>query len=99
MENYRIIVETELSGKQWFYVQKKCLFVFWQYFYVVRGCKIGYQNLEQAIIYMNSLIAEKEQEKQRSVVKTEVIKLETIELPSENMDYIIGIDCYLEKEE
>lgn len=33
--NYRIIIETELSGKNWYYVQKKWFF-FWSYLREVR---------------------------------------------------------------
>ena len=34
--DYRIVIETEASGKKWYYVQRRYLFYFWRYLSEVR---------------------------------------------------------------
>ena len=51
---YRIIIETEASGKKWYYVQRRYLLYFWHYLREVRditGCAspiVKWHSLEEA---------------------------------------------------
>lgn len=51
--DYRIVIETEASGKKWYYVQKRCLFFFWGYLREVRDVtmykyRVGWPSIEEA---------------------------------------------------
>ncbi len=78
--NYRIIVETEESGKKWYYVQKRWAFFFWKYLREVRDMtmtayRIEWDTLEKA----EQRIQDEINYRKKKIVKREVHKkLETI---------------------
>lgn len=52
MHQYRVVIETERSGKKWYYVQKKG-FLFWRYVREVYDVsmqtqRVGYSSMEEA---------------------------------------------------
>jgi len=56
---YRIVIETEASGKEWYYVQKRFLTYFWRYLREVGDMsmcayKIGWNTLEEAEQHIQS---------------------------------------------
>jgi hypothetical protein len=75
---YRIIIETEKSGKQWYYVQRSYLFFFWIYLRQVRDIsmyahRIGWHSLEQAESHIQSDINNKYENDQKKIVKRKYI--------------------------
>ena len=77
---HRIIIETEKSGKKWYYVQKRFLTYFWRYLYIVRDMsmslyRVGFSTLEEAKEYIQYLIDDDYKEQQRKIVKREIENL------------------------
>ena len=71
MREYRIIIETEESGKKWYYFQYKFLNLFWLYHREIRDMsmsnnRVGYHSIEevyQAIKYDIDHIKDKAKQK------------------------------------
>jgi len=75
---YRIIIETEASGKKWYSVQKKHLFYFWRYLREVRDIgmyayKIYWLTLEEAEAHIQSDIDNEYKTNQKKIIKREYI--------------------------
>lgn len=75
---YRIVIETELSGKKWYYVQKKILGYFWVYLSTIRGIdghsyRISFLTLEQAQNHLQSEIDYRYEKEQQKIIKREYI--------------------------
>jgi hypothetical protein len=65
---YRIIIETERSGKQWFYPQRKILFFYWDYF----DEDEGYHTAEEAQQIIKNDIYRKQAKHEKKIIKREV---------------------------
>lgn len=75
---YRIIKETERSGKNWYYVQKNFLFYFWRYLSEVRDMsitlyKIKINTKEEAEEYIRILIRSDIEKRGKKIISREVI--------------------------
>ena len=75
---YRIIVETEASGKKWYSVQKKYLFYFWRYLREVKDIgmyayRIYWHTLEEAEAHIKSDVDNEYANNQKKIVKREYI--------------------------
>jgi len=78
---YRIIIETELSGKKWYYIQKRFLIYFWSYLSEVRDIsmslyRVGFSTLEEAKECIQYHIDDDYKEQQRKIIKKEIYKQE-----------------------
>ncbi len=76
--NYRIKIETEESGKKWYYVQYRFFFFFWLYHREVRDItyhryKVAFNSLEDAKSLIQNDINEKYSESQKKIVKKEIL--------------------------
>jgi hypothetical protein len=76
--DYRIVIETEASGKKWYYVQRRYLLYFWRYFRQVRDIsmyayKIGWHSLEEAEAHIQSDINDRCVKKLKKIVKREYL--------------------------
>lgn len=74
--DYRIVIETEASGKKWYYVQRRCLLYFWCYLRTVRDMyayKIGWHSLEEAEAHIQSDVNRRYANDQKKIVKREYI--------------------------
>lgn len=76
---YRIIIETEKSGKKWYYVQQRFLFFFWITLTEVRDMsmslqKLGFSTLEQAQEYLQYHVDSDYQKQQSKIIKREIYK-------------------------
>jgi hypothetical protein len=74
---YRIVIETQKDGKQWFYVQKRYLLYFWRYLREVRDIsgyayKIGWNTLEEAEQHIQNDVNWEYAQSQKKVAKREV---------------------------
>ena len=75
--DYRIIIETQRDGKQWFYVQKSFMLYFWRYLTEVRDMsmcayKIGWNTLEEAEAHIQSEVNYEYAQSQKKIAKREV---------------------------
>lgn len=75
--DYRIIIETQKNGKQWFYVQKRYLLYFWLYLREVRDIsmyayKIGWNTLEEAEQHIQNNVNWEHAQKQTKIIKREI---------------------------
>lgn len=75
---YRIVIETEASGKKWYYVQKLYLFYFWCYLTEVRdmsmrAARVGWHSLEEAEAHMQAEIDFAHRKAQQKIVKREYV--------------------------
>jgi hypothetical protein len=75
---YRIIIETEASGKKLYSVQKKHLFYFWRYFREIRDIgmyayKKYWLTLEEAEEHIQSDINNDYETNQKKIIKREYI--------------------------
>jgi hypothetical protein len=75
---YRIVIETEASGKKWYYVQKRFLTYFWQYLSEVRDMsmslrRVGFSTLEEAEEYLQYDVSSEYRKQQSRIVKREYI--------------------------
>lgn len=80
---YRIVVETELGGKKWYYVQKRTWFYFWCYLgkimdITMRRYKIGCHSLEKAKQLIRSDINDRYVNNQTKIVKREYVVMNDI---------------------
>jgi len=80
MNKYRIVIETEASGKKWYYVQKRYLTFFWEYLSEVRDMsmcayRIGWNTLEEAEKHIESDINSIHTENQKKIVNREYISI------------------------
>jgi len=80
---YRIIIETEKSGKKWYYVQQRFLFYFWMDLYEVRNMsmnleKISFSTLKEAQEYLQYHLDNDYQKQQSKIIKREIYKKQTI---------------------
>lgn len=78
MKNYRVVIETEASGKKWYYVQRRYLFCFWHYLREARDIsmyayKIGWHSLEEADSHIQSDINLRYEINQKKIIKREYI--------------------------
>ena len=78
---YRIVIKTELSGKKWYYVQKRFLTYFWIYLSEVRDMSmfispVGFLTLEEAEKYIQYDTDDDYYQKQQKIVKKEIYKKE-----------------------
>lgn len=75
--NYRIVIETEASGKKWYYVQRRYLLYFWRYLREQRDIsyayKIGWHSLEEAKAHIQSDVNTRYENDQKKIVKREYI--------------------------
>ena len=76
--DYRIVIETEASGKKWYYVQRRYLFYFWRYLregrdITMRAYKIGWPSLEDAEAHIQSDVNARYANDQKKIVKREYI--------------------------
>ena len=77
--DYRIVIETEASGKKWYYVQRRYLLYFWRYLCEERytsmyAYKIGWPSLEEAEAHIQSDVNTRYENDQKKIVKREYIK-------------------------
>lgn len=75
---YRIVIETEASGKKWYYVQRRYFGYFWRYFREVKDIsmyayKIGWNSLEEAEAHIQSDVNARCANDQKTIVKREYI--------------------------
>lgn len=75
---YRIVIKTELSGKKWYYVQKRFLNYFWLYLNEIvdmsmSSSLIGFLTLEEAEQYVQHNIDYDYKKQQSKIVKKEYI--------------------------
>ena len=75
---YRIVIETEASGKKWYYVQKRFLTYFWQYLSEVRDMsmrsyRVVFSTLEEAEKEIQSDVNYEYNQSQKKIVKREYI--------------------------
>jgi CRISPR/Cas system-associated protein Cas10 (large subunit of type III CRISPR-Cas system) len=75
---YRIVIETEASGKKWYYVQKRFLTYFWQYLSEVRDMsmrsyRVVFSTLEEAEKEIQSDVKYYYNQSQKKIVKREYI--------------------------
>jgi hypothetical protein len=80
---YRIIIETETSGKKWYYIQENFLFFFWRYLSEIRDmsmslCRVGFSTLEEAQKYLQYNIDNDYKKQQSKIIKREIYKKQTI---------------------
>jgi hypothetical protein len=78
---YRIVIKTEVSGKKWYYVQKKFLFFFWIYLAEIRDMSmslrsVGFSTLKEAKEYVQYHIDDDYKEQQSKIIKREIYKKE-----------------------
>lgn len=75
--DYRIVIETEASGKKWYYVQRRYLFYFWRYLsevrYTIYAYKIGWHSLEEAEAHIQSDVNTRYENEQKKIVKREYL--------------------------
>lgn len=76
---YRIIIETEVSGKKWYYVQKRFLTFFWIYLSEVMDMsmslyRISFPTLEEAQKYLHYSENNDYKNSQRKIIKREIFK-------------------------
>lgn len=76
--DYRIVVETEASGKKWYYVQRRYLFYFWRYLRNIGDIsmyayKICWHSLEEAEAYIQLDVDARYANNQKRIVKREYI--------------------------
>lgn len=74
--NYRIVIETEKSGKEHFYVQKKNFLGIWKYErktmdITMYKYKIHFKDLDEAKSYIDSEIESLEEYKNSKIVRRE----------------------------
>lgn len=74
--DYRIIIETEVSGKKWYYVQYRYLF-FWRFYREIRDMsffnyRVGWNTLEEAEQKIQYMIDCKYERSQQKIIKREV---------------------------
>ena len=77
--DYRIVIETESSGKKWYYVQRRYLLFFWRYHREVRDIsmyayKKRWNTLEEAEQYIQSDVNYRYAQSQKKIVKHEVVR-------------------------
>ena len=77
--DYRIIIETEASGKKWYYVQKRFAIYFWRYLSEVRDMsmaayKIGWNTLEEAEQHIQNEVNYEYANNQKKIIKREVYR-------------------------
>jgi hypothetical protein len=77
--DYRIIIETEASGREWYYVQYRYLLFFWKYHTEIRDIsmcahKVGWNTLEEAVQHIQSDINWRYSQNQKKIVKRVVLK-------------------------
>lgn len=78
--DYRIIIETEASGKKWYYVQKRFLGnLFWRYLTKVYDIsmyanKIRWNTLEEAENHIQNEVNRKYTQAQKKIVKRDVYR-------------------------
>ncbi len=75
---YRIVVETEASGKNWYYVQYRFFFFFWRYHREVRDIsmyayKIAWHTLEDAKNQIQKDIEHRYSKYLKKIVKRNVL--------------------------
>jgi hypothetical protein len=75
---YRIVIETEASGKKWYYIQKRFLTYFWRYLTEVRDMsmssyRVGFSTLEEAEKEIESDVNYEYKQSQKKIVKREYI--------------------------
>jgi CRISPR/Cas system-associated protein Cas10 (large subunit of type III CRISPR-Cas system) len=75
---YRIVIETEASGKKWYYIQKRFLTYFWRYLTEVRDMsmssyRVGFSTLEEAEKEIESDMNYEYKQNQKKIVKREYI--------------------------
>ncbi len=78
---YRIVIKTELSGKKWYYVQKRLLTYFWIYLSEVRDMSMSlysvrFSTLEEADKHVQYNIDGDYKKQQQKIVKKEIYKKE-----------------------
>jgi len=76
--NYRVVIETEASGKKWYYVQKRFMWYFWRYLsesrdMSLRAYKIGWHCLHEAEAHIQSDVNYTYSQDQKKIVKREYI--------------------------
>jgi hypothetical protein len=76
--SYRIVMETERSGKQWFYVQKTFMVYFWVYLREVRDMsmcayRIGWETLEEAESYLQREVNYQYKKSQQKIISREIL--------------------------
>lgn len=76
--DYRIVIETEASGKKWYYVQRRYLLYFWRYLREVRDIsmydyKICRHSLEEVEAHIQSDVNRRYTNDQKKIVKREYI--------------------------
>lgn len=77
--NYRIVIHTELSGKQWFYIQKQWLGMLWFYCRHILDMsmysyKIVFDSLEAAKEFIKLQEQKCLNQKNAKIVKKEILK-------------------------
>ena len=76
---YRIIVETEKSGREWFYIQYRYLGLFWRYLREIRDnsgnkYKVGYKTQEEANFQLEMHKLRERENQVRVIEKKEISK-------------------------
>jgi hypothetical protein len=75
---YKIIIETEVSGKKWYYVKRRYLLYFWRYLNLEQDMsmcahRIGWNSLDDAEKHILSDIYARYRNDQKKIIKREYI--------------------------
>lgn len=74
MSQYRIVLEIEASGRRWYYTQYKFCRLFWRYHHTAFPHRNRWPTLGAAVHDIEMRIAAQNNEKQKAIVKREIIK-------------------------
>ncbi len=74
MKKYRILIETEASGKKWYYPLKRYWFFFWDYL-AKDSYSVGYNSLSEAMERINEDIEDENQRAQKIIIKREYMEV------------------------
>ncbi len=67
--DYRLVIETEVSGKKWYYVQKRFMWYFWRYLHQ----ESGFSSTQEAEVHIQSDINNSYSQEQKRIIKREYV--------------------------
>lgn len=81
---FRIVVETEVSGKKWYYVQKRWLWFFWKYITEVRDmsmCRyaVRFNTLQESELAIQKMVDSYRASQERKIIRRQY-KLRKVDL-------------------
>ena len=76
--DFRIVIETEKSGKKWYYVQKRNFFYIWCYLREVRDItmtpyKVGWRTLKEAEKHIQDYVDLEYAKSQKKIIRREYV--------------------------